>query len=379
MSELLLIFQKFGLFSDSKESEVPQKCLAHSFTVHTKFELTPPFPPFLPVMQLKVDGIAIVNTGDSIVALAVNLDGSISKVSHTIGFDVNDHSDSDSVNNGNEVQRTETTKVYSKPLSSTSSTNVCCECGKQVANSSCSSPRQYEPKIIDENQKENIENCVAVALKSPKSPWSPKSPMSNISDSTSHNSNCCKHGNTCISSQDWFETLNSEPNSDIGMPAGSSASVVHELHMDEHVVDKENEKVQIEPIKCLKSPKSENFNEFKCNSPKTENLNLPQRSSPLQNSELVSIIIENSECSTPPVCSPFRTSSICNCPSSTGRQNSQRSFFSPSNSGSTSGTSKSTDSFYLHVNESRTVTYSLRKFSHITEDEDESPNSVEGR
>ncbi|KAK6989474.1 DDB1- and CUL4-associated factor 15 [Biomphalaria glabrata] len=49
-----------------------QQCLRHSFCVHSKFELAPPFPFFSPKVQLRVDGIAVLNTGDSIVALQVD-------------------------------------------------------------------------------------------------------------------------------------------------------------------------------------------------------------------------------------------------------------------------------------------------------------------
>lgn len=49
-----------------------QQCLRHSFCVHSKFELAPPFPFFSPKVQLRVDGIAVLNTGDSIVALQVS-------------------------------------------------------------------------------------------------------------------------------------------------------------------------------------------------------------------------------------------------------------------------------------------------------------------
>ena len=49
-----------------------QKCIIHSYSVHTKFDLAPPFPIFLPRVQLKADGIVVINTGDSIVAFQVD-------------------------------------------------------------------------------------------------------------------------------------------------------------------------------------------------------------------------------------------------------------------------------------------------------------------
>lgn len=49
-----------------------QQCLIHSYCVHTKFDLAPPFPFFSPRVQLRVDGIVVLNTGDSLVALQVD-------------------------------------------------------------------------------------------------------------------------------------------------------------------------------------------------------------------------------------------------------------------------------------------------------------------
>ena len=49
-----------------------QQCLLHSYCVHTKFDLAPPFPFFSPRVQLRVDGIIVLNTGDSLVMLQVD-------------------------------------------------------------------------------------------------------------------------------------------------------------------------------------------------------------------------------------------------------------------------------------------------------------------
>ncbi|CAH1773548.1 unnamed protein product [Owenia fusiformis] len=48
-------------------------CLQHSFAVHTKFELAPPFPFFTARTSLSIDGVAVLNTGDSLIALSVEL------------------------------------------------------------------------------------------------------------------------------------------------------------------------------------------------------------------------------------------------------------------------------------------------------------------
>lgn len=73
----------------------------------------------------------------------------------------------------------------------------------------------------------------------------------------------------------------------------------------------------------------------------------------------------------------FRAGSLWeNAHSNNTRQSSQHSFFSPTNS--TTETSKSSDSIILQINESRTVTYSLQRFSFGAEEDSESPGPVEG-
>lgn len=52
----------------------PPRCIMHGFTVHTKYELAPPYPTFAPKIFLKLDGVAVVNTGDSLVALSVDIE-----------------------------------------------------------------------------------------------------------------------------------------------------------------------------------------------------------------------------------------------------------------------------------------------------------------
>ena len=52
----------------------PARCLNHAFTVHTKYELAPPYPSFAPKVFLKLDGVVVVNTGDSLVALSVDIE-----------------------------------------------------------------------------------------------------------------------------------------------------------------------------------------------------------------------------------------------------------------------------------------------------------------
>ncbi|CAH1243511.1 DCAF15 [Branchiostoma lanceolatum] len=60
---------------DSLSTPVPLRCLRHSFTLHTKYELAPPFPPFHPKVSLKLDGVIVLNTADSLVALSIKTGG----------------------------------------------------------------------------------------------------------------------------------------------------------------------------------------------------------------------------------------------------------------------------------------------------------------
>ena len=54
--------------------EAPPRCLNHAFTVHTKYELCPPYPSFAPKIYLKMDGVLIVNTGDSLIAISTDIE-----------------------------------------------------------------------------------------------------------------------------------------------------------------------------------------------------------------------------------------------------------------------------------------------------------------
>ncbi|XP_063606430.1 uncharacterized protein LOC134781245 [Penaeus indicus] len=49
-------------------------CLQHGITVHTSFEMVPPFPRFLPNVQMKREGFVVLNAGNFIHVLNVNLE-----------------------------------------------------------------------------------------------------------------------------------------------------------------------------------------------------------------------------------------------------------------------------------------------------------------
>lgn len=60
-------------FQEDLPTPAAPTCLKHGFAVHTKYELAPPFPPFSPKHSLSKDGVTVLNTGYSVIALAVSL------------------------------------------------------------------------------------------------------------------------------------------------------------------------------------------------------------------------------------------------------------------------------------------------------------------
>ncbi|XP_064624795.1 DDB1- and CUL4-associated factor 15-like [Lineus longissimus] len=63
-------------------------CLKHGFTVHTKFELAPPYPFFFPQTHLRIDGVAVMNTGDSLIAMSVELEDGLNQSTLLVSQDV---------------------------------------------------------------------------------------------------------------------------------------------------------------------------------------------------------------------------------------------------------------------------------------------------
>ncbi|XP_076030743.1 uncharacterized protein LOC143018969 isoform X2 [Oratosquilla oratoria] len=49
-------------------------CLKHGITVHTSFEMVPPFPRFLPTIQMKRDGVVVLNAGNFLHVISVDLE-----------------------------------------------------------------------------------------------------------------------------------------------------------------------------------------------------------------------------------------------------------------------------------------------------------------
>ena len=64
------------------EYEAPPRFLNHASTIHTKYELAPPYPFFNPKIFLKQDGVVLLNTGDSLIALSTHIDDNLGAAFH---------------------------------------------------------------------------------------------------------------------------------------------------------------------------------------------------------------------------------------------------------------------------------------------------------
>ena len=277
-----------------------------------------------------------------------------------------------------ENPRLETLKTLSKGPNSPSSSN---ECRRRLSGSydfmanSCTSPRQVD--LNDESQKENVDNSSSIESSRQRSPRAVISdPRNGLKDQIS------KHRSLWANSpQETFECFNEE--------ACNNDSVVQEFPQVDH---RDADRLSLDYIKqCLKS-RGESVDTTKCSSPKSDMVSLSQslKSSPTHPDQR-EIHIDTSSCPSPspsckspgrarspipPISSPLQPSSVYNCSGGGSRNQSQRSFFSPSNS-STTSTSKSADSQYLQVKESRTVTFTERRF--CEQMGNESPGIVEGK
>lgn len=66
------MFAFFVFFTEG--FDVQPRCLQHSFAIHTRYEVAPPYPPFVPQMSLACSGVIVINTGDSLVAVGALID-----------------------------------------------------------------------------------------------------------------------------------------------------------------------------------------------------------------------------------------------------------------------------------------------------------------
>lgn len=309
----------------SDASHPGSKCLKHSFTVHTKYELAPPFPVFSPRVHLKADRIAVFNTGDSLVAFAVDFPNT--EPQQTQNPEVTKPTDVESSDHSKSVNVVRSS-VIGQHMSGTSMS-----LGKCIV--SASPCDMKEPKRGDANCRDmsvyvfSSESEENTPVSSPLQPYEAvESPTSGLCQTCGHNRQAkplTARGVNCECMQQK-QSRNGAGNYDKLSPC-LSQRINLKLPQD--------------------SPS--------CRSP-TSPLSPPTLSSVNTYSKFNENTPEN-----------VRTV-----------QSSQRSFFSPSISGSGSVTSRSTDSVLFHVNESHCVTYSVRKFSHL-EDSTESPILMEGR
>ncbi|GAB1599487.1 DDB1- and CUL4-associated factor 15-like [Argonauta hians] len=76
--------------SSSTKRKKKVMCVKHSFCIYSKYELAPPFPAFIPQIQLKMDGMVVLNTGDSLVALDFRINQPVTQCK--VGNDCRDES-----------------------------------------------------------------------------------------------------------------------------------------------------------------------------------------------------------------------------------------------------------------------------------------------
>ncbi|XP_060075439.1 uncharacterized protein LOC132555113 [Ylistrum balloti] len=407
-----------------KEATSPKRCLQHGFSVHTKFELTPPFPPFAPRTQLKINGVAVVNTGDSIIALHVAIGNSTDLAANEVlCLKKTMEGDFKGGNSGTE-----------RPLllrSESTLSEVCCECGFKIQDS-----ENWEQN--DDSQKENVKKHTLKDYFKQRSPkpspghsdfqgrspkpspaadWynehQGKSPRSSCGDWNSEfhgwspkasagdkHVDCHdlerKNGNICdANSPDCFDFSCESPS--IG-PSRRDRSISRNSYQQQQNVDyknvmspkMDNAANNTSDIKNVMSPKSDNSSINNCTPRTSPRANVvdskgiavladgccPACGAPSvlgvthggrsgnttpNIGNRVGLSSSNTNVTGTPQNNKIILSGTCN-PVGTPLVGSQRSFWSPSIS---SGTSRSTDSIYLQTNESKTVSYMVRTFTQM--------------
>ena len=372
-------------------------CLKHSFCFHTKYDLTPPFPVFSPRVQLKYDGQVILNTGDSIVALHIDMDG----------IDINSKrpaNEGSAVFKTKENQNSEKTKemfcmspepnkefIWNAGAFYTSVPFSLDSIGQDKQFNGASIKSEASGAVGEtvfggcrESQKENTTSskqdlaCRVDRLKCPKSP---KNMLSQNQRSPIH------------PSDKWFECQSlpkpTSPSQNVPsqstsrrVRAGTSATDLH-TSKDLYNFDSDDSEDNSYSFMCPSVPKVAVKTK---NSGGTEVLSHPHnlvispsvhlqrqfaysgnKASPLlNNSQALNCPINNE--------SPRQTLEYV-----LAARGIQRSFFSPSNSeNSFGGTSSSADSVIVQVNDARTVTHSWRKFSYHGDTAVDSTLVIEG-
>ncbi|XP_053406182.1 uncharacterized protein LOC123536223 [Mercenaria mercenaria] len=361
-------------------------CLKHSFCFHTKYELTPPFPVFTPRVQLKCDGQVILNTGDSIVALHIDLDGiqsklkgpvidnsSISKVKENL---CNEKS-KDLVCTSPEANKefSWNTGAFYTPVplcndvsaqdNQTNGTNVKNDPGDTFGETVLGGCR--------ESQKENTsggKQDLTGRVDRIRCPKSPKNTISQNQKSPIH------------SGDKWFECQSllvpTSPSQNIAAQStsrrvrtGCSTTDIHTTK-DLYNFDSDDSEDNSYSFMCPSVPKVSLKTK---SSSGAELLSHPhnhvispgvhvQRQLAFSGSK-ASPLLNNSQALNCPAISESPRQTLEYVLAARGIQGLQRSFFSPSNSeNSFGGTSSSADSVIVQVNDARTVTHSWRKFSY---------------
>ena len=377
-------YQLYDVISIPLGPEDKTLCLKHSFCLHTKYELTPPFPVFFPKVQLKCDGQVILNTGDSIVSLHIDLDGIESKpkgpFSETSALKVKESLVSDKTK---EIlcSSPEPNREFMWSTGVSSAMPLMVE-GQDAQDSISVPDRLDQTDILDslfnvsqyrESQKENTSyNGQDIRLDRIKSP--PKSPKSNLSQRS-----------PVLPAEKWFESQNlphSNPALSPGIAVQSTSRKVRTNSTEMHTKDLYN----------FDSDDSEdNSYSFMC--PRVPKVALKSKSE-LQSHSLNLVITPSVHVQRQLAFSKgsplLNNSQALNCDSprhsfdtvlaNRGLVGIQRSFFSPSNSeNSFGGTSSSADSVIVQVNDAKTVTHSWRKFSYHGDTAVDSTLVIEGR
>lgn len=376
-------------------------CLKHSFCFHTKYELTPPFPVFTPRVQLKCDGQVILNTGDSIVALHISLDGidsklkgpvtdnaSVLKVKEGLASDKSKEMVCTSPDPNKEFIWNTGAFYTPVPLFSDVTAQDNQTNGVNMKNESSDTVSDTVLGGCCESQKENTSSnkqdlaCRADRIKSPKSP---KNTMYQNQKSPIH------------PGEKWFDCQNlpvpTSPSQNIAtqstskrVRASCSSTDIHTTK-DLYNFDSDDSEDNSYSFMCPSVPKVS----VKMKSPSGADV----LSHPHNLVISPSVHLQRQLAFTASKASPLlNNSQALNCPANSesprqtleyilqarGIAGFQRSFFSPSNSeNSFGGTSSSADSVIVQVNDARTVTHSWRKFSYYGDTAVDSTLVIEGK
>ncbi|CAG5136725.1 unnamed protein product [Candidula unifasciata] len=369
-----------------------QQCLRHSFCVHSKFELAPPFPFFSPRVQLRVDGIAVLNTGDSIVALQIDTQLPLNSFD-TEGRlamereEFQSKADLEKVILGSDLSIFGTVSTYFT---------------EQEEPAQDISPKHRNSSDSPLPLKEEEENFYSADI----------SELSDTdqSESKSTKSSCDKSRTACEKCVHGISGSNTRPGSNCGC---STVNSHRPALRAKNMGNSNNEAAP--PVKigtshfltsheCLspkspKSPKSSGFSDSANRVSLVFGQAVGQTNPGLSHSIVSSVVTSSQSCERPvelaqlpDIMSPPPPVVQVQSPSieigsnrsqtdtedvSSIRMSSQRSFFSPSSSAASDCQSQSSESVIVHTTHTRTVTFSIRRFSTHNQEVEESPTPAE--